>query len=329
MKLNDFIKQESVSKKSNYKVVIGNSPKEQELTKVAGKVEGLSGELQELQGNYDKVVEENEFLKGQVKRTQNEIDEFKGKLEKADDLKVQLLEKENRLTDVLEESHELTIKENTNKDKIKDLETRLSNTTGEFEVQQQAHKELKLELESMTSKYNGISSELNRIKDFSEKTQDEYNKTRDRNTVLMREREDLSILKTEFEVKSIRLGDELNKAQEVKRILEDKLVKLTNVNINTEKDAIKSNNLSTKLKKDLDKVVDNKKKLESELVDTKKDIEDLSDITHAYKKQIEKERHESMEWNIAKQELRLGNAKTYPNKIGFGSNPFFKLAQEN
>ena len=45
-------------------------------------------------------------------------------------------------------------------------------------------------------------------------------------------------------------------------------------------------------------------------------------------KQIEKERHESMEWNIAKQELKLGNAKTYSNKIGFGSNPFFKLAQE-
>ena len=42
----------------------------------------------------------------------------------------------------------------------------------------------------------------------------------------MQERENLSRLKAEFEVKSIRLGDELNKAQEVKKILEDKLEKL-------------------------------------------------------------------------------------------------------
>ena len=38
MKLNDFIKKDSNTKSSNYKVVVGNSPKEQELAKEASKV---------------------------------------------------------------------------------------------------------------------------------------------------------------------------------------------------------------------------------------------------------------------------------------------------
>ena len=32
--------------------------------------------------------------------------------------------------------------------------------------------------------------------------------------------------------------------------------------------------------------------------------------------------------NIAKQQLKLGNAHTYPNKLGFGASPFFKLGEE-
>ena len=45
MKLNDFIKKDSNTKSSNYKVVVGNSPKEQELAKEASKVTVLAPEL--------------------------------------------------------------------------------------------------------------------------------------------------------------------------------------------------------------------------------------------------------------------------------------------
>ena len=328
MRLNDFIKKDITKKPSGYKVVVGNSPKEQELAKEASKVTILESKLSEVQVNNSELQKENDFLKEQVKINQHEKDEFKTKVNNLEDVKIQLIEKENRLTDVLEETHELTIKETTSKDRIKDLELQLNNKTGDFEVEQRAHKDIKLQLESVTAEYNGISAELNRIKDFSEKTQDEYNKVRDRNTVLMKEREDLSRLKAEFEVKSIRLGDELNKAQEVKKTLEDKLVKITNVKINTEEDAIKSNNLSNKLEKDLTKLHSIKKTLESELADSKEDVQDLSQITQLYKEQLSKEKREAAEWNIAKQQLRLGNAYTYPNKLGFGASPFFKLDEE-
>ena len=73
MKLNDSIKQDPTPKKSGYKVVVGNTPKEQELEKKASQAVVLKTSLDELK------------------------------------LKVQLAEKENRLTDVLEEIHELTI----------------------------------------------------------------------------------------------------------------------------------------------------------------------------------------------------------------------------
>ena len=236
--------------------------------------------------------------------------------------------KDNRITDVLEECHELSVRENSNKEKIKELQIDLNNKTGELAILERNHKEVNLNLENVTADYNGMSAELNRIKDFSEKTQDEYNKIRDRNTVLLKEREHLSKLKAEFEAKSIRLGEELNKTLDNMKTLENQLEKITNGKADTDKENIKSTNLNIKLKKDLNTVVDSKHKLESELIEAKQDIESLSDVTHAYKKQLEKERHESMEWNIAKQQLKLGNAHTYPNKLGFGASPFFKLREE-
>ena len=121
MKLNDFIKQEPPYKKSNYKVVIGNSPKEQELAKEASKVTGLNNSVTDLQEKYDKAIEENEFFKGQVKRHQHESDELKGKLEHQTELQLELVEKDNRITLLNEEMHELTIKENRNSEIIKDL----------------------------------------------------------------------------------------------------------------------------------------------------------------------------------------------------------------
>ena len=57
-------------------------------------------------------------------------------------------------------------------------------------------------------------------------------------------------------------------------------------------------------------------------------MEDLSQITQLYKAQLSREKRETAEWNIAKQQLKLGNAKTVPNKLGFGASPFFKLAEE-
>jgi len=37
---------------------------------------------------------------------------------------------------------------------------------------------------------------------------------------------------------------------------------------------------------------------------------------------------ESLDWNVSKQELKLGNASTYANKLGFGASTFFKLNNE-
>ena len=38
-----------------------------------------------------------------------------------------------------------------------------------------------------------------------------------------------------------------------------------------------------------------------------------------------KERMQSLDWNVAKKEVKLGNATTYPNKLGFGASTFFKF----
>tara|TARA_X000001388_G_scaffold71954_1_gene62193 strand:+ start:824 stop:1813 length:990 start_codon:yes stop_codon:yes gene_type:complete len=328
MKLNDFIKKDNIKKPSNYKVVVGNSPKEQQLEKQASQVVVLETKNSELNIKVDKLEQENKFLQEQVKINQHEKDEFKAKANQLEDVKAQLVQKDNRITDVLEECHELSVRENSNKEKIKELQIDLNNKTGELAILERNHKEVNLNLENVTADYNGMSAELNRIKDFSEKTQDEYNKIRDRNTVLLKEREHLSKLKAEFEAKSIRLGEELNKTLDNMKTLKNQLEKITNGKADTDKENIKSTNLNIKLKKDLNTVVDSKHKLESELIEAKQDIESLSDVTHAYKKQLEKERHESMEWNIAKQQLKLGNAYTYPNKLGFGASPFFKLREE-
>tara|TARA_A100000172_G_scaffold74138_1_gene56013 strand:- start:989 stop:1978 length:990 start_codon:yes stop_codon:yes gene_type:complete len=328
MKLNDFIKKDNIKKPSNYKVVVGNSPKEQQLEKQASQVVVLETKNSELNIKVDKLEQENKFLQEQVKINQHEKDEFKAKANQLEDVKAQLVQKDNRITDVLEECHELSVRENSNKEKIKELQIDLNNKTGELAILERNHKEVNLNLENVTADYNGMSAELNRIKDFSEKTQDEYNKIRDRNTVLLKEREHLSKLKAEFEAKSIRLGEELNKTLDNMKTLKNQLEKITNGKADTDKENIKSTNLNIKLKKDLNTVVDSKHKLESELIEAKQDMESLSDVTHAYKKQLEKERHESMEWNIAKQQLKLGNAYTYPNKLGFGASPFFKLREE-
>ena len=107
-------------------------------------------------------------------------------------------------------------------------------------------------LNAESAKLNGLTADYDRQKDFSEKLQNDYNKIRERNVGLMNEREELSRLKSEFEAKSIRLGDELIKAQEKIRNLEGKMVEVSNTNEVRESEAIKSNNESIKLRKDLD-----------------------------------------------------------------------------
>ena len=97
MKLGDFIKQEDVKKTSSYKVVVGDSPKEQELQKEASKVESLSQNLQDLQIRYDNIFNENEFFKKQVTRHQNDLDITKGKLEDQTNLQKDLINKENSM----------------------------------------------------------------------------------------------------------------------------------------------------------------------------------------------------------------------------------------
>ena len=325
MKLNDFIKKDSNTKSSNYKVVVGNSPKEQELAKEASKVTILEGKNSELSIKNSDLQKENDFLKEQLKINQNEKDEFKTKINDLEDVKVQLVQKENRLTDVLEETHALTIKENSSKELVKDLKIQLTNKTGEFDTLQSKHMKIENELTSVTANYNGALSDLERQKDFLKKTQDEYNKLRDRNTVLLSERENISKLKAEFEAKSIRLGEELNKATSVIKDLKFKLEHTTNLNSNRDKEIAKSSNLNEKLSNDLDKAVKVSNNLESSLNRAREDVHNMSQITELYKQELARKKQESTEWNIAKQQLKLGNAYSYPNKLGFGASPFFKL----
>ena len=61
MKLNDFIKQDPTPKKSGYKVVVGNTPKEQQLEKQASKVVVLETKNNELNIKVDKLEQENQF----------------------------------------------------------------------------------------------------------------------------------------------------------------------------------------------------------------------------------------------------------------------------
>jgi len=51
-------------------------------------------------------------------------------------------------------------------------------------------------------------------------------------------------------------------------------------------------------------------------------------MAYIYKDKLMKEKQESINWNIAKQELKFGQGETYPNKLGFGFNPLFKLPKE-
>ena len=328
MKLNDFIKQDPTPKKSGYKVVVGNTPKEQQLEKQASKVVVLETRNNELNIEVDKLQKEIEFLKEQVKINQHEKDEFKAKLDGADDLKLALAEKENRLTDVLEEVHELTIKEQKNKQLIDDLRVSLNNTQGEADTLKKQQEATLNTLNAESAKLNGLTADYDRQKDFSEKLQNDYNKIRERNVGLMNEREQLSRLKSEFEAKSIRLGDELIKAQEKIRNLEGKMVEVSNTNEVRESEAIKSNNESIKLRKDLDTAAQRNDALESKLHEVKDDMKDLTQVTQIYKEQLSREKRESAEWNVAKQQLKLGSAYTYPNKLGFGVSPFFKLGEE-
>ena len=328
MKLNDFIKQEPTPKKSGYKVVVGNTPKEQELEKQASQAAVLESSLTAANLKVNELQKENQFLKEQVKINQHEKDEFKNKLDNAEDLKVELLQKENRLTDVLEESHELTMKEQRDKETIDTLRIDLNNVQGEAATLKKQQEATLHTLNSESAKLNGLTADYERQKDFSEKLENDYNKVRERNIGLMNERDELSRLKSEFEAKSVRLGDELQKAQEKIRNLDGKLVEVTNLNDVREDEAIKSNSLSVKLRKDLDAAVKVSDSLESKLHESREDMEDLSQITQLYKDQLSREKRETAEWNIAKQQLKLGNAKTVPNKLGFGASPFFKLAEE-
>jgi len=328
MKLGDFIKQEDVKKTSSYKVVVGDSPKEQELQKEASKVESLSQNLQDLQIRYDNIFNENEFFKKQVTRHQNDLDITKGKLEDQTNLQKDLINKENSMTLLKEEIHELSILKHNNKEKIKDLSIQLNDKTGEAE---RFERELDITMkakEKITSNYNGLSSENNSIKDFSEKIQNDYNKVRERNTVLINEREKLSKLKTEFEVKSIRLGEELNKNQKKLKNLNERLTKVESKNVITDAEIVKKNNFADKLQENFKTIYKSKNDLETKLIESRKDVKDLSKMAHIYKDKLMKEKQESINWNIAKQELKFGQGETYPNKLGFGSNPLFKLPKE-
>ena len=106
------------------------------------------------------------------------------------------------------------------------------------------------------------------------------------------------------------------------------MIEVSNTNEVRESEAIKSNNESIKLRKDLDTAAQRNDALESKLHEVKDDMEDLTQVTQIYKEQLSREKRESAEWNVAKQQLKLGNAYTYPNKLGFGVSPFFKLDEE-
>ena len=329
MKIKDFIKQEPTPKKSGYKVVVGDTPKEQQLEKQASQAAVLETNLTTANLKVDELQKENEFLKDQVKRTQHEIDDARGKVETQQNLQLELVEKENHMILIQEETHELTIKEQRNSEKIKQLEIDLNSKTNEYDQLARQNDKITLEFQSVSANYNGLRAEFDKQKDFSEKLQNDYNKIGERNTGLLSEREELSKLKSEFEAKSVRLGDELQKAQEKIRNLDGKLVEVTNLNDVREDEAIKSNSLSVKLRKDLDAAVKVSDSLKSKLHESREDMEDLSQITQLYKDQLSREKRETAEWNIAKQQLKLGNAKTVPNKLGFGASPFFKLAEVN
>ena len=329
MKLNDFIKHDPIPKRSGYKVVMGNSPKEQELAKEASKVTSLENSLNELEEKYDKVVEENEFFKQQVKRTQHEIDEAKGKVETQQNLQLELVQKENQMILIQEEMHELTIKEQRNSEKINKLEIDLNSKTNEHDQLLRENDKTINELQSITANYNGLRSDFDKQKDFSEKLQNDYNKIGERNTGLLSEREELSKLKAEFEAKSIRLGEELIRAQEKLRNTEGKLVSVQNANDSKDREAVSADHLNTKLRADLRKLKlkkndsKNKSVVFNKLYDT---VDNFLDNKNQIKIDRQtKERMESLEWNVAKQQLKLGNASTYPNKLGFGASTFFKL----
>lgn len=332
MKIKDFIKQEPTPKKSGYKVVVGDTPKEQQLEKQASQAAVLESNLTAANLKVDELQKENEFLKDQVKRTQHEIDDARGKVETQQNLQLELVEKENHMILIQEETHELTIKEQRNSERIKQLEIDLNSKTGECDQLARQNDKITLEFQSVSANYNGIRAEFDRQKDFSEKLQNDYNKIGERNTGLLGEREELSKLKSEFEAKSIRLGEELIRTQEKLRNTHGELVGVKNTNDSKDKEAINSENLNTKLKVDLKKLKfeendsENKSLAFNKLYDT---VDNFLDS----KKQIKidrqtKERIESLEWNVAKQELTLGNASTYPNKLGFGSSTFFTLNTE-
>ena len=88
MKLNDFIKQNPAPKKSGYKVVVGNTPKEQQLEKEASQAAVLESSLTAANVQVAELQKENDFLKEQVKINQHEKDEFKTKASSLDDVKV-------------------------------------------------------------------------------------------------------------------------------------------------------------------------------------------------------------------------------------------------
>ena len=268
MKLNDFIKQEPTPKKSGYKVVVGNTPKEQELEKQASQAAVLESSLTAANLQVAELQKENEFLKNQVKRTQHEIDDARGKVETQQNLQLELVGKENQITLIQEEIHELAIKDQQKSEKIKQLELDLNTKTGEHDQLTRQNDKLTLEFQSVSANYNGLRAEFDKQKDFSEKLQNDYNKIGERNTGLLSEREELSKLKAEFEAKSIRLGEELRKAQENIRILKDKVENLTSKDNARDKETIVSNNLHTKLRADLKKTkLNNSKTGEPSMMD--------------------------------------------------------------
>ena len=104
MKKKDFIKQEPTPKKSGYKVVVGDTPKEQQLEKQASQAAVLESNLTTANLKVDELQKENEFLKDQVKRTQHEIDDARGKVETQQNLQLELVEKENHMILIQEET---------------------------------------------------------------------------------------------------------------------------------------------------------------------------------------------------------------------------------
>ncbi len=332
MKLNDFIKQEPTPKKSGYKVVVGDTPKEQQLEKEASQAAVLESSLSAAKLQVAELQEENDFLKNQVKRTQHEIDDARGKVETQQNLQIELVEKENQITLIQEEMHELTIKEQRNSERIKQLEINLNSKTSEHDQLTRQNDKITLEFQSVSANYNGLRAEFDKQKDFSEKLQNDYNKIGKRNTGLLGEREELSKLKAEFEAKSIRLGEELIRTQEKLRNTEGALVDATTENEHKDRKAISSENLHTKLRADLKKIKltdsnsESKSSVFNKLYDTVDNFLDNKDQIKTDRQS--KERMESLDWNVSKQELKLGNASTYTNKLGFGASPFFKLNNE-